>query len=292
MVDLITVITMPDRKSGRGQKRTQPPIAKFCEDYKLPCFQTKNINDENDFLNFLKTRKIDLIVVLAFSQFFSSDLIDLPRIGCFNIHTSLLPKWRGAAPIQYALLRGEERTGITILRMTLKMDAGDLVLQDELPIKSFETSTMLTLRLKFKAIETLDKFFVLLENDKITYTPQDLSKISYAPSIDKKDGMIDFKNETAARIVDRVRAFHLKPGSYCLLSSKKRLKILEAIPFVGMSLEPGVFDTSLGFLLVGTADKGLLRLSCIQLEGRKKTSDQDFINGLQKSPLKLQEKLR
>lgn len=124
-VEIIAVVTMPDRPAGRGQQLTPPPVAEASAAQKLPLFQTENINKEPEFLEKLKAQGVDL-VVSPFAQFLGNKILTLPKMGCFNIHTSLLPKYRGAAPIQYALLNGDSGTGVSIQRMVKEMDAGDV----------------------------------------------------------------------------------------------------------------------------------------------------------------------
>ena len=128
LIEVAYVVTMPDRPKGRGQQLHSPPVAEFAKQNKIPLFQTANINKENDFLNQLKREKIDFLMVLAFAQFLSDRVLNIPKLGCFNIHTSLLPKYRGAAPIQYALLNGDCVTGVSIQKITSKLDAGDVAL--------------------------------------------------------------------------------------------------------------------------------------------------------------------
>ena len=122
-INIVKVVTMPDRKSGRGKKLQAPPVAIYAKENNLPLIQAENINSEEDLLNL---EAVDLIIVIAFAQFLGSKVLALPKLGCFNIHTSILPKYRGAAPIQYALLNGDLSTGVSIQRMVKKMDAGDI----------------------------------------------------------------------------------------------------------------------------------------------------------------------
>lgn len=280
LINLAHVITMPDRPAGRGQKLQSPPVATFAKDNKISLIQTENINKEVEFLQKIESEKIDAIVVLAFAQFLGSKVLDLPKIGCFNIHTSLLPKYRGAAPIQYALLNGDTESGVSIQKMVKQMDAGDLVLSHPMPIDERETGGQLYTRLKFQAALSLNTLIYEIIDGRVTYTPQDHTKATFAPTLKKEDGYLDFSNKTCSEIHNQVRALIPWPGTWCKLNGK-RLKVFS----VEKSLKtttPGNCDTSDGNLLIGCTD-GTLRLTDIQMEGKKRATDSSLINGMQNS---------
>ncbi|RLA65050.1 MAG: methionyl-tRNA formyltransferase [Epsilonproteobacteria bacterium] len=272
-VNLIKVITMPDRPKGRGRVMTPPPVATFAKENSVPLLQTANINDEllSDF------KEADLFIVLAFAQFLGKKILDLPKIGPFNIHTSLLPKYRGAAPIQHAILNGDKITGVSIQRMVKKMDAGDVVYSHEVEILETETSGDLFLKLQNEAALGTQNFLKLVLEDNLTFTPQDSAKISFAPSLKKEDGHLNFAQLSSKELSNRIRAFSPWPGTYCYLG-KKRLKIF-SIKTSDLSLKPGVVHTDHNFLVVGCKD-GSVRLDEVQLEGRKACSDVELLNGL------------
>lgn len=275
-VNLVKVITMPDRPKGRGHIMTPPPVASYALEHSLPLFQTENINKEDELLESLKD--VDLIIVLAFAQFLGSKVLSLPKIGPFNIHTSILPKYRGAAPIQHAILNGDKVTGVSIQRMVKEMDAGDVVYFHEVEIEDDETSGDLFAKLQGEAAKGLEGFLELVIKDQLTYTPQDPSMVSYAPSLKKEDGHLKFADFTAVELRNRIRAFSPWPGTYCYLG-KKRLKIFSINPY-DLSLEPGVVHTDHNFLVVGCKN-GSVRLGQVQLEGRRPCSDTELLNGLQ-----------
>jgi methionyl-tRNA formyltransferase len=275
-IDLVHVITMPDRPAGRGQELTSPPVALFAKEKKIPLLQTENINKDEIFFQTYTSSNVDLIIVLAFAQFLGTKILELPKLGCFNIHTSLLPKYRGAAPIQYALWNGDKSTGVSIQKMVKKMDAGDLVHSHPLTILENETGGLLYTRLKFQAaLATYDFLQKLLEN-KITYSPQDESKVSFAPTLKKEDGLMNFKDKTFEQLHNQFRAMDPWPGTYCFLG-KKRLKIL-AIEASSKKIAPGVANTDFGQLLVGCLN-GAIHLTKVQLEGKNSCSDADLLKG-------------
>jgi len=289
-VELVSVVTMPDRPAGRGQQLASPPVAEFAKQNKIPLFQTENINQETDFLQNLDTENIDLVIVLAFAQFLGSKILALPKMGCFNIHTSLLPKYRGAAPIQYALLNGDTETGVSIQRMVKKMDAGDIAISDPVSISSNETGGQLYTRLKFQAALSCNQLIHKIAENKIEFSTQNEQFVSFAPTLKKEDGFVDFKNKTISQIKNQVRALDPWPGTYCFLG-KKRLKILElqsAPASAHLRLSPGELDLAHGGLFVGCFD-GVLRLIQVQMEGKAICADVELLNGLKnsKDPIQL-----
>lgn len=275
-IELVHVISMPDRPAGRGQELKSPEVIQYAKTNRLSFFQTENINRENDFLTKLAAEKIDCMIVLAFAQFLGERVLNIPRLGCFNIHTSLLPKYRGAAPIQYALWNGDESTGVSIQKMVKKMDAGDIVHSHPVKISKYETGGQLTTRLKFQAALACNDFLENLLASKITQTKQDESQVSFAPTLKKADGFLDFKNQTRQQIVNRIRAMDPWPGTYCFVD-QKRLKVLQ-IDVTPQGVTPGELKNIHNTLVVGCSD-GSVRLSKVQLEGKKSCSDTELLNG-------------
>lgn len=276
-INLVGVVTMPDRPAGRGQDLKSPPVAEYAKSNKLPLYQVENINREPSVLDELQNKNIDFILVLAFAQFLGSRVLSMPKLGCFNIHTSILPKYRGAAPIQYALLNGDTSTGVSIQRMVKEMDAGDLVHFHELPIAETETGGQLYTRLKFQAALSTNTLIDSILKNKLVFTPQDPKGVSFAPTLKKEDGLINFKESSITKIKNQIRALDPWPGTYCFLNNQ-RLKVFE-IEVLQRTLRPGETSIEHGHLAVGTPD-GVIRLSSVQLEGKKICSDTELLNGL------------
>lgn len=276
-INIVGVITMPDRPAGRGQELKSPPVAEYAKQHRLPLYQVENINREESVLLELETKKVDFILVLAFAQFLGSRVLTMPKLGCFNIHTSILPKYRGAAPIQYALLNGDKTTGVSIQRMVKEMDAGDLVHFHELPIADTETGGQLYTRLKFQAALSTNTLIDLILKNRLVFTPQDPKGVSFAPTLKKEDGLIDFKSSSSNKIHNQIRALDPWPGTYCFLNNQ-RLKVYE-VEQLSRSLKPGETSIEHGHLAVGTLD-GVLRLSSVQVEGKKICTDTELLNGL------------
>lgn len=276
LIELVAVVSMPDRPAGRGQDLKSPEVVRFAQAHKIPVVQTENINRETAVLEAWEGSKIDLMVVLAFAQFLGSRVLAVPALGCFNIHTSLLPKYRGAAPIQYALWNGDTSTGVSIQKMVKKMDAGDVVHSHPVAIAAHETGGQLTTRLKFQAALACNDFLETLAAGKLVATPQDEAHVTFAPTLKKDDGFLDFAHQTVAQIHNRVRAMDPWPGTYCFLDGK-RLKVL-AIESSHASASAGTLKNHQSTLVAGCRD-GAVRLAHVQLEGKKASSDIELLNG-------------
>lgn len=277
MIELHYVISMPDRKSGRGMELKSPEVIEFAKKNKIPFFQTENINKETKFIKELQTGDIDLIIVLAFAQFLNQNILNIPKLGCFNIHTSLLPKYRGAAPIQYAILNGDDITGVSIQRMVSKMDAGDIAYSQHVSIAGDETGGQLYTRLKFQAALSLNNFIDNLLANKISFEKQNEDQVSFAPTLKREDGYLNFSKKSFKVLNNQVRALYPWPGTFCFLG-KKRLKIFQ-ISKSDLELAPGSVNTQNGQLIIGCAD-GSIRINSLQLEGKKACSDIELLNGI------------
>ena len=276
-IDLRYVISMPDRPAGRGMELKSPEVIEYAKAKKIPFFQTENINKEPEMLQKLKAEELDFVVVLAFAQFLGSDMLNMGKLGCFNIHTSILPKYRGAAPIQYALLQGDTETGVSIQKMVKKMDAGDLVHFHTVAIAPTENGGQLYTRLKYQAALAMNDLIVKILDNKVTYTQQDEAKVSFAPTLKKEDGLLKFATKSTKDILNLIRALDPWPGTYCFLNGK-RLKVMIAEPYHA-KLAPGKAKNDMGSLVVGCLD-GSLRLNEVQLEGKKACSDKELLNGI------------
>ncbi len=218
------IITQPDRPSGRGRKLKPCPVKKFADKNKIPVLQPKKIRKDLECLKTLKKINPDINVVVAYGQIIPSEIIYLPKYDSANIHFSYLPKYRGASPVQWALLNGESQTGITIFRLNEKMDQGELLAQKRVPIYPQENS----LELEERLAEIGAAFLVetLSQIKKINPLPQDHTKATYAPLIKKEDGRISWE-ENAESIYNQIRAFTPWPSSFTFLN-KIRIKIIKA----------------------------------------------------------------
>lgn len=290
LVDLKAVISMPDRPAGRGHALKSPEVIDYAKAHKITFYQSSNINADISLLEEVTSLKPDLIIVLAFAQFLNKKWLELARIGVFNIHTSLLPRYRGAAPIQAAIRAGDSHTGVSIQRMVKKMDAGDLVLEKEVALASDENASTLTTRLKFEAALACHDFLTDVTNDQLVYTPQDETLVSFAPTIKKQDGLLDFSQSTSTSLIRQLLAYDSWPGTYCFINHK-RFKIFGIIPRPDVELQPGVISVRKDQIFIGSKDSAV-EITELQPEGKKRMTSRDFIRGLDaNSTLKLTEAL-
>lgn len=276
-ISITLVVSMPDRASGRGKRLRSPDVVLSAKKMGLKVHQSPNINKDVELWNLCSLLKPDIIIVFAFAQFLSEKFLQLPSIGCFNIHTSLLPKYRGAAPIVYCILNGDRETGVTIQKMVKKMDAGDIAHNKRIPISNEETGETLAVKLKKLSVGALLEFKNKIQDRTLSYIPQDEASVSFAPALRKEDGLIDFVKFDFVKIDAMVRALQPWPGAYTFLNGQ-RLKIFK-IQKAQIVAEPAEVVVSEEGLIIGCAG-GSVRASEIQLQGKKRCRDVDILNGL------------
>jgi len=278
-LSIVALFCQPDRRSGRGQKVTHPPCKCFALKNDIPVFQPENLKEEKIF-NIYKNLKPDLTLVAAYGKILPERYLNFPSHGAINIHSSLLPKLRGAAPINRAIERGYKKTGITIMKLAKKLDSGDILFQKETDILPDETAGELHDRLSSMAgdliIDVLEKIF----KGDIMPLPQKESEATYAPIIKKGEGKIDFKMP-GQQIYNRIRGFSPWPGSYCSFEGKS-LKILRARLLRDAHSNDDfpcgtVIDIKKGHVRLSDSTLELLR---IQLEGKRAVDWASFANGL------------
>jgi methionyl-tRNA formyltransferase len=285
LVKLMGVVSMPDRPAGRGQQLQSPAVIQYAKAEKIPFFQSENINQDRALIEQVKEIKIDFILVLAFAQFLNKEWLALAPGNVFNIHTSLLPLYRGAAPIQAALLHGDTKTGVTIQRMVKKMDAGDIAYSSETPIAPDENCESLSTRLKLLAAVATLEFLEKLSLGTLSFQEQDHSLASFASTIKRDDGFLDFANSSAETLLRKLRAYDPWPGTFCFLN-QKRIKVF-SMETTTHGLAAGV--VKLGpkrELYIGTQTDTLSLLS-VQPEGKRKMIVRDYVVGLADEPPKL-----
>lgn len=272
------VISQPDRPAGRGQKLKSPEVIEKARELEIEVFQTENLNREEDFLAKLESNPPDLFIVFAFAQFLGKRVLNLSRLGCFNIHTSLLPRHRGAAPIHYGIWCGDNVGGVSIQRMVKKMDAGDICHAIETEIGARETTPELYARLKDLAARACSEFLSKTLNGELIFTPQDEALVTFAPTIKKEDGLIDVTKLDAIEIDRRVRAFKPWPGVQVLFGSK-RCKLDLVCP-ASIKLAAGTLKKDNGKLYLGCLGS-TLEILRLQLEGKPAVDASAWLNGQQ-----------
>ena len=269
------VFSQPDRPVGRHQELRPTPVKKTALEHGIPVYQPQRIRTE-DNVELLKKLAPDVIVVVAFGQILPQAILDIPTYGCVNVHGSLLPAYRGAAPIQRAILDGRKVTGITTMRLDAGMDTGDILLQKELPIGPSDTSGSLFEKLAVLGAEVLLETLPRLEEGSLTPVPQDENKATYAAMLKKEEGLLDF-TLPASRLDCQIRAMNPWPSAYAFLQGR-RVKILQAV-CVEETGRPG--ELLPGKEAVVACGENALKLLLVQPEGKKPQSGEAFRNGLQ-----------
>ncbi|WP_303137358.1 methionyl-tRNA formyltransferase [uncultured Eubacterium sp.] len=275
--DVVGVITQPDKPKGRGGKMQYTPVKEKALELGLDVYQPQRVK-EPEFIEKLKEMNPDAIVVIAFGQILPKEILDMPKYGCINVHASLLPKYRGAAPIQWAVIDGEKETGVTTMYMNEGLDTGDIIDKVVVPIDKKETGGSLFDKLAIEGGKLILKTLIELENGTAVRTPQDDSKSNYAGMINKQLGKIDF-NKSANEIERLIRGLNPWPSAYTKMDGKT-LKIWDAdVDDSENDSAPGTInEVGKDFIRVATG-KGSLKILELQLEGKKRMKTRDFLNG-------------
>lgn len=282
---IVGVYTQPDRPMGRGLELKPTPIKAKAQQLALPVFQPETLSQPYEFER-LKELHPDVIVVVAYGQILKKNILELPRYGCVNIHSSLLPRWRGAAPIQWAILSGDGETGVTTMRLVEALDAGEILMQSKTPISAQDTVTTLQDRLAILGAELLISTLKGLEVGQLKGMKQDERLVTYASKLTKEMEWLD--TTQPAEILDqRIRALNPWPGTSVLTQDGTRLKIKKAILRKDIHDRQGqIFERS-GMLLLGTP-RGALELLSLQWDGKKEVDAAAFFHGHRKAlPLEL-----
>ena len=297
--EVTLAVTQPDRPKGRGKSVIKTPVRECADRWGIPVFSPVRVK-RPEAVERLREEAPDLIVVAAFGQILSKEILDLPRLGCVNVHASLLPAYRGAAPIQWAVINGEEKSGVTIMQMDEGLDTGDILLQEEIPLVADETGESLYNKMAKLGGELLVKALPMIEQGTLTPVRQDDAASCYAPMLQKEMGNIDW-TMPAVKIERLVRGLNSWPGAYTFMNGKM-LKIWGAevcgaggcggaasaagepsdVPAAGA--EPGtVVGTDKKKIYVACGE-GVLALTEVQYEGKKRMNTQAFLLGAKVEP--------
>ena len=280
--NVVCVITQPDRPKGRGRKIMMPPVKELALKASIPVLQPESIRGDK-FLAELRQYAPDIIGLTAYGNILPENIINLPPLGTINVHGSLLPKYRGAAPIQWALIKGETETGITIMQMDKGVDTGDILLQEKLPIGPEDTAGTLSIKLAELGGKALGTALDLLRLDKLKPTQQDNNLASLAPLLNKKDGLVNWSH-SALQISCQIRGLDPWPTTYTTLSGRRlRLfspEVADRSLCLGCSIsEPGIVCTANRNGLLITTGEGCLLIKEIQAEGSRRMSVDAFLSG-------------
>jgi methionyl-tRNA formyltransferase len=279
-IQLVGVVTQPDKPVGRSQKLTPPPTKELATELGVPVLQPVRVR-KPDALAEIRALSPDLIVVMAYGQILPRSLLEMPRIACLNLHASLLPRHRGAAPIQAAILAGDRLTGITSMHMGEGLDTGDIVLQSSIPVRRRQTGGSLHDRLAELGPLTLAETIAQFAAGTAPRIKQDDAQANYAPKLDRDSGRVDWSQP--AFYLDRlVRAMNPWPGAYTLLNSANgplRLKLHRVLPMHRLAGKPGIVMRHVRRGVIVGAGEGSLLLLEVQLEGKRRMSATEFVRG-------------
>lgn len=276
--EVCAVFTQPDKPKGRGYKLIPPPVKVLATEHGTPVYQPKSLKtDADEYMKVLTDIAPDVIVVAAYGKILPKEVLELPKYGCVNVHASLLPEYRGAAPIQRAIYDGKAQTGITIMQMGEGLDTGDILLQESTDIGENETSAELFDRLAVIGADLLVKTLGLLAADGITPVAQDESKATYAEKITKEMSAIDF-TQPVERVHKQICALSDSPCAYCCLDGK-RVKVYhsEIVSREKPNAAAGEFVGGKRF--DAACSDGIIRFTEIQAEGGKRMADKAYLNG-------------
>jgi len=275
------VFTQPDKPAGRGKLVQAPPVKLFALEHDIAVHQPARIKTNEEVRASFETIAPDACIVAAYGKILPEWLLGIPRLGCINVHASLLPKYRGAAPINWAIANGERETGVTIMQMDAGMDTGAMIAKRGLVIGEDETAPELSTRLARLGAEALSATLPLIERAEITPTPQNEQEATYAPILKREDGRIDWRMN-AREIANRVRAFQPWPGTYTQFRGA-RLTLWRAreAEVKSETAEPGTITSiDKSGVIVACAGSTALCVEELQTEGKRKMSARDFVNGM------------
>jgi methionyl-tRNA formyltransferase len=272
------VVTQPDRPSGRGMQSAESPVKRAALALGLPITQPDRIKNNDEFRAQLESIAPEAIIVVGYGRIIPQWMINLPRLGNINLHASLLPKYRGAAPIQWAIAMGESVTGVTTMRIDAGLDTGDILLQSEERIAPKDTALTLAPRLAQTGAELMIATLAGLKSGSITARPQDNSNATLARILKREDGFLDF-SRSAKEAWNRLRGFQPWPGAFTSFRGKT-LQLHAAMPAQTFAIVPAAhFAIQSDRLLMGLAHDSALEVLELQVEGKKRMSAHDFING-------------
>lgn len=276
--ELVLVLTQPDRPSGRGMKLKASPVKTIALQHGIPVFQPETLKDVKA-QTCIEETKADVMVVAAYGLIIPTNVLDMPRLGCYNIHASLLPRWRGAAPIQRALLAGDQETGVTIMEVVPALDAGAMVAKGSVPITEFDTAqTLHDILAKTGADLMVEAMRMLSKRNNLQATPQDETLVTYAEKLQKSEAMIDW-NQSADTLSKQVRAFNPFPVAQTTLNGET-CRIWMAVKKPGAGGRPGEV-VAIDETIDVACGEGVLSIHELQMPGGKRLKAREFLTGRQ-----------
>ena len=280
--EILSVVTNPDRPKGRGMKLIATPVKQYAQEKEIKIYQPQKVKGNTEFIEEIKSQKPDVICVVAYGKILPNEILEIPKYGCINVHASLLPKYRGAAPIQWAVLNGDKTTGVTTMYMDTGMDTGDMILKEEVQIGEYETTGELWERLSKIGAKLLVKTLKEIEAGTVKREKQG-TDYTMAPMLEKSMAQIDWKNQTAEQIKNLVRGLNPIMGAYTYVNDKK-------IKFWKVELKPiteEIAKKENGTVILADCKKGLefkakdgiIKVIEIQGENGKRMKAEDYLRG-------------
>ena len=288
--NIIGVVTNPDRPKGRGMKMIASPVKEYAVSKNIPIYQPLKVKNNIEFIDEIKALNPDIICVVAYGRILPKEILEIPKYGCINVHGSLLPKYRGAAPIQWAVINGEEKTGITTMYMDVGMDTGDMILKEEVEIGKDETTGELWNRLSKIGGELLVKTIKLIEQGKAPREKQN-EDFSMAPMLNKEIAIIDWENKKAIEIKNLVRGLNPIMGAYTFVNDKKiklwKVNVIENKEFTQLYGEELLNKAKNGDIILASDRRGMffkakdavIEAIEIQAENSKRMNAKDYLRG-------------
>ncbi len=275
--DVELVVTQPDRPKGRGKNMAEPPVKICAEKNNIPVIQPKSLKKNKEIHDIIKGKNPELIVVAAYGNILPPNILNIPKHGCINVHASLLPKYRGAAPINWAIINGDATTGISIMKMDVGLDTGDVILSREIKISDEDNTFTMTEKLSKIGADVLLEAVKMIEDNKAVYRSQDEGQAVYAPMLTKKMGHIDW-SKSMTDIINLVRGTYPWPGSY-FYTNNKMIKIIDCFADSELNGRPAeVIKTDKKGIYVGCAD-GSIVITSIKPQGKRSMAANEYLRG-------------
>ena len=284
---VMAVVTNPDKPKGRGMKMLPSPVKEYAISKNIPVYQPEKVRNNLEFIEEMRKLNSDVICVVAYGKILPKEILEIPKFGCINVHASLLPKYRGAAPIQWAVLNGDKQTGVTTMYMDIGMDTGDMILKEEVPIGEDETTGELWDKLSKVGGALLVKTLNQIENGTASRTPQG-EGYTMAPMLNKEMAKINWKEKAAIQIKNLVRGLNPIMGAYSILDGKKiKFWKVQTLKDEAIEVEDNLKNTEAGTVILADSKKGLyiktkegiISVLEIQGENAKRMNIQDFLRG-------------
>lgn len=284
---VMAVVTNPDKPKGRGMKMIPSPVKEYAISKNIPVYQPEKVRNNLEFIEEMRKLNPDVICVVAYGKILPKEILEIPKYGCINVHASLLPKYRGAAPIQWAVLNGDQQTGVTTMYMDIGMDTGDMILKEEVPIGEDETTGELWDKLSQVGGDLLVKTLIQIENGTVSRIPQG-KDFTMAPMLNKEMAKINWEEKTATQIKNLVRGLNPIMGAYSILDGKKiKFWKVQTLKDEAIEVEDDFKNVKAGTVILADCKKGLyikakeeiISVEEIQGENAKRMSIQDFLRG-------------